>query len=581
MKKILIIEDERLVRENLAELLTFENFQVLEATDGLRGVKLAEKEHPDLILCDVMIPILDGYGVLTQLRQNPKTAIIPFIFMTALADRMNTRKAMELGADDYITKPCSAAELMRSIRVRLEKHSNIQQYYQSNHSRIVSTEEPVNQQVDWDGITNLPNRLAWRDRFNQMLDNLPKNQRDSGLIPIVCLSVDRFNRINDTLGYESAEALLKQVGERLVKAMENQGTVAYLTSGEFAIIGQWVGSDNEVNQQAHLLRNAVAEPLLINGQEMVIMASMGIALYPIHGQDIDGLLKNSQIALNSSRSYGGNRCTLYRDSLQVLSSESLALEADLQKAIARNELQLYYQPKVCLKTGKIVGAEALLRWNRCNNGLVSPGLFIPLAEETGLIETIGEWVVKTACHQIKTWTDLGLLIPVAVNVSAYQFNRANFCQHLMEILNNQGVDPAYLELELTESILVKNEELSIRKLKELKSLGVKVSIDDFGTGYSSLNYLNKFPFDTLKLDRCFVKDVHQNPTTQAIVKAVTMMTKQLNLKVVAEGVETAEELEFIQENLCDEIQGYIFSPPLTAAQFEGLLKSDPELNLPN
>lgn len=235
MKKILIIEDERLVRENLVELLTFENFQVLEATDGLRGVKLAEQEQPDLILCDVMMPILDGYGVLAQLRQNPKTAIIPFIFMTALADRMNTRKAMELGADDYITKPCSAAELMRSITVRLEKYSNMQRYYQNNQSQIVSTESPLNQLLDWDGITNLPNRLALRDRFEQILENLPSY--DSGLIPIVCLSVDRFKRINDILGYESAEALLKAVGERLVKAMDNQGTVAYLTSGEFAIIG--------------------------------------------------------------------------------------------------------------------------------------------------------------------------------------------------------------------------------------------------------------------------------------------------------------------------------------------------------
>ncbi|RAQ38944.1 GGDEF domain-containing response regulator [Arthrospira sp. O9.13F] len=579
MKKILIIEDERLVRENLVELLTFENFQVLEATDGLRGVKLAEQEHPDLILCDVMMPILDGYGVLAQLRQNPKTAIIPFIFMTALADRMNTRKAMELGADDYITKPCSAAELMRSITVRLEKYSNMQRYYQNNQSQIVSTESPLNQLLDWDGITNLPNRLALRDRFEQILENLPSY--DSGLIPIVCLSVDRFKRINDILGYESAEALLKAVGERLVKAMDNQGTVAYLTSGEFAIIGEFTGSENQVHEQAQLLRDAVAEPLLIRGHEIVIMSSMGIALYPLHGQEIDSLLKNSQIALNSSRSYGGNRCTVYRDSLQVISADSLALEADLQKAIARNELQLYYQPKVCLKTGKIVGAEALLRWNRRNNGLVPPALFIPLAEETGLIQALGEWVVKTACNQIKNWANLGLLIPVAINVSADQFNHPDFCHHLREILQSEGVDPAYLELELTESILVKNEELSIRKLKELNSLGLKIAIDDFGTGYSSLNYLNKFRFDTLKLDRCFVKDVDKNPKTQAIVKAVTMMTKQLNLKVVAEGVQTEEELAFIYDNLCDEIQGYIFSPPLTAAQFEGLLKSDPDFNLPN
>ncbi|MEB3883208.1 EAL domain-containing protein [Lyngbya sp. CCY1209] len=576
MKKILVIEDEELVRENLVDLLQIEDFQVLEAADGRLGVKLAQEEQPDLILCDVMMPRLDGYGVLSQLRKNPKTAMIPFIFMTALADRTNARKGMELGADDYITKPCTATELLTAITVRLEKHSAVQNHYQN---QLLSIEEKLNQLIYRDGVTELPNRLALRDRFHQIRDEAELFR--SGLIPIFCLSLDRFNRINDTLGYEFGEKLLKAVGERLQNFIASQGTVAHLNGEEFAVILETMRTEAEVCQQGEIIRNSLSQPFSIDGHEIFLTVSLGIALYPRHGTEIDSLLKNSKTALHESRRQNGNCWTMYQEILDAADSDYIALEADLQHAIERNELQLYYQPKVDLKTGEIVGAEALLRWQRGDRGFVSPAVFIPLAEETGSIEAIGEWVVKTACRQLKSWQAVGISLPVAVNISACQFNQTNFRKQLIDILLQESLDASYLELELTESVLVKNEELSIRKLNSLKALGLGIAIDDFGTGYSSLSYLNQFPFDTLKLDRCFVQNVDQNPKTQAIVRAVTAMAKQLNLRIIAEGVETEAELRFIAENLCDEIQGYLFSRPLPADEFLALVKSGKKLQLPD
>ncbi|MGC9527199.1 MAG: two-component system response regulator [Limnospira sp.] len=576
MKKILVIEDEDLVRENLVDLLEIEEFQVLQAADGQHGIRVAQEERPDLILCDVMMPQIDGYGVLSQLRQNPKTAMIPFIFMTALADRTNTRKGMELGADDYITKPCTATELLTAITVRLEKHSAVQNHYKN---QLLSIEEKLNELIYRDVVTELPNRLALRDRFHQIRGEAELLL--SGLIPILCLSLDRFNRINDTLGYEFGEKVLKAVGKRLQYSIASQGTVAHLNGEEFAVILESVVAETDAHRRAEAIRNSLSQPFSIDGQEIFLTVSIGIALYPRHGTEVDPLLKNSKTAMHESRRQTGNCCTIYQEILDAAASDYITLEADLQHAIERNELELYYQPKVNLNTGGIVGAEALLRWKRGDRGFVSPAVFIPLAEETGLIESIGEWVLKTACHQIKLWQVAGISLPVAVNISACQFNQPNFRKQLIDILLKESLDASYLELELTESVLVKNEELSIRKLNALKALGLKIAIDDFGTGYSSLNYLNQFPFDTLKLDRCFVKNVDQNPKTQAIVQAVTMMTHQLNLRVIAEGVETEAELRFIAENLCDEIQGYIFSRPLPADEFAALVNSGKTLRLPD
>jgi len=399
MKKILVIEDENFIRNNILELLEAEDFEPIGAENGSVGVYLARQHQPHLIICDVMMPDLDGYGVLTALRQDPATAMIPFIFLTALTERTDIRKGMDLGADDYLPKPCTPDELLRAIATRLDKQATITEHY----------------------------TLA----VNQALEQI-----------------------------------------------------------------------------------------------------------------------------------------------NIEMSEQQALEADLHLALERKQLQVYYQPQISTQTGKIVGAEALLRWHHPERGFISPAIFIPLAEKSDLIVSIGEWVLSTACRQTKAWhTDKIGHLQIAVNLSGRQFDQLNLRQRLEPILTDTGLDPKYLKLELTESILVQNADLALRQLNSLKALGVQIAIDDFGTGYSSLRYLQQFPFDILKIDQCFIRQLN-NAKTIAITIAIIQMAHSLHLKVIAEGVETEAELAFLREHNCDEIQGYLFSRPLPVAEFEKLLASD-------
>jgi diguanylate cyclase (GGDEF)-like protein len=573
MKKILIIEDEEMIRINLKELLEVEDFEVWEAENGEEGIKLAQVHQPDLILCDVMMPRLNGYAVLQQLRCDPLTATIPFIFMTALAERSNIRKGMELGADDYISKPCTATELLKAIRVRLEKHSIVKQHYQIQVQKV---QDQLKQLIYIDNITNLPNRLALREQFENVKQTL--NSEKFRLIPIISVNIDRFRRINESWGYDASSCLLKAVGERMIQQLRNRAKVSHLNEEKFVIILEAITDQNTAFKLAEMLLKNLSLPFFIYDKEVFLTFSIGIAFYPRDGDEIDQLLDRSQTAVSQSQQKGGNRYEYYQAFSETKDHDQIALETDLRRALERNELQLYYQPKVDLKTGKIMGAEALIRWFESKRGFVSPAVFIPIAEESGLIEPIGEWVLRTACKQTKSWHKLGLnAMQIAVNLSGRQFNLPHIRQKILEILLAEGLPPTCLELELTESFLVEHEEASIQKLNHLKALGLQIAIDDFGTGYSSLSYLQQFPFDVLKLDRCFIQNLDQNSKNQVIVEAVIKMAHQLNLQVVAEGVETKEELDLLQQYHCDLIQGYLFSRPLPASEFLALVEKGQHL----
>ncbi|MCU0541497.1 MAG: EAL domain-containing response regulator [Oscillatoriaceae cyanobacterium Prado104] len=397
MKKILVIEDEQIIRENILKLLKAEGFDVTGAENGLQGLSSAMSNFFDVILCDVMMPKLDGYGVLAALRSNPVSAAVPFVFLTGKADRAEMRQGMELGADDYLTKPFTKAELVGAVVSRLKKQQAVAEQYNSART-------------DNSKITKKScNRLEW-------------------------------------------------------------------------------------------------------------------------------------------------------------------LKTNLWGALEREEFQVYYQPQVNLKTGQITGAEALLRWRHPEKGQISPAEFIPVAEETGFIVPLGEWVLKTACKQLKVWHNAGLSgLRMAVNLSARQFYQPNLSSRVAGILEEIGLHPSCLELELTESMMVQDAKIASKTLKNLKDLGVFISIDDFGTGYSSLSYLTQYPFDTLKIDRCFVSNIAEGCRNAAIVKAIINMAHSLSLEVVAEGVETEAEKDFISGYDCDTMQGYWFSPPVPAADFEKLL----------
>jgi diguanylate cyclase (GGDEF)-like protein len=575
MKKILVIEDEEFVRENIVELLDAEGFEVIGAEDGRMGLNLAKAMVPDLILCDVMMPELDGYGVLTALRQDSILAAVPFIFLTAKAAKADLRQGMELGADDYLTKPFTRAELLGAIISRLKKQAAVQERY---HTELQQAKEQLEYLIHNDSLTNLPNRLSLRDRFKQVQ---PTDTDTEKLVGVLCLSLDRFNQINDNLGHIVGDLLIKAVAERLTASVGREDTVARLSADQFAIIVATIEHKKEVGNLAQTILEKLSETFALAGQEIFVTASIGIGLYPRDGAELEQLLNHANTAMAKAKQQGGDQYEFYTAAFNIGSSERLALQSSLRHALEREELQVYYQPLVNLKTGRIVGAEALVRWQHPERGLVSPDKFIPVAEETGLIMPIGEWVLHTACKQTKLWQTAGFSsLRVAINLSSRQFSQIDLRKQLVQILMETGLDPKYIELELTESMLVQNTEVAIRRLNALKALGVEIAIDDFGTGYSSLSYLQQFPFDILKIDRCFIRNITENANNTAITKAIIAMAKSLNLKLIAEGVETEAELSFVYQQQCDGMQGFLFSRPVPAQEFEQLLKAGKRLLLP-
>ncbi len=582
MKKILVIEDEDSVRENILELLDAEGFEAISAENGRLGVDLAKAMVPDLILCDVMMPELDGFGVLAALRQEPVMESTPFIFLTAKAAKTDFRQGMELGADDYLTKPFTRAELLGAIAMRLKKQAAVQDRY---HSELQHAKEQLNYLIHHDSLTNLPNRLSLRERFKQVQ---PTDTNDERLVTILSLGLDRFNQINDNLGHTAGDLLLKAVAERIKACVGSQDIVARLNTDQFAIIlvsdrqdaCPTTQHEKEVSNIAQTILKNLSQTFELEARELFITASIGMAVYPRDGKEIEELLNHANTAMIQAKQQGGDQYQLYSATFNIGSSERLALQGSLRYALERNELLVYYQPQVNLQTGQIVGAEALVRWQHPERGLIPPDKFIPIAEETGLIVPIGEWVLQTACKQTQVWQTAGFpSLRIAVNLSSRQFSQIDLRHQLVQILMETGLDSKYIELELTESMLVQNTKVAIEKLNALKSLGVEIAIDDFGTGYSSLSYLQQFPFDILKIDRCFIRNIAENSNNAAIAKAIIEMAKSLNLKLVAEGVETEAELSFVCQHQCDTMQGYLFSRPLPTDEFEQLLTSNKRLPL--
>lgn len=507
------------------------------------------------------MPYLSGYDVLEQLQQNPETERIPFIFLTAQSETRQLRQGMTSGADDYLTKPIQAAELLKAVEVRLSKRARVTQYYA----------EQIHQLREKDSLTGLPNQSKMTEAFESIIASLPPNQDSEASPPTALFSIglDRFQLLNEYLGHGAVNLLLKQVAERLQQVLGTYGMVASLNTSEFCAILRPVEHKHAIINIAQELLTAFEAPFTLeNKQNVFISLSVGIALYLRDGQALPEILGNAHTAMVKVQKQGGNQYSFYSVAMNVGRFNAVSLEADLRQAIENNELEIFYQPKVNLQTGKVVGAEALLRWFHPTRGLVSPSQFIPLAEETGLIIPIGEYVLEESCSQLRRWQVAGLQnFYMSINLSAKQFTQLNLHYRLSQIIINNHLQPQDIQLELTESTLVSNGDASMRRLKALRSLGLKIALDDFGTGYSSLSYLQQFSFDTLKIDCSFVHKIHENPVNAAIITAIIEMAHKLNLKVVAEGVEEQAELEFLTKFNCDEVQGFLFSRPIKAEEF--------------
>jgi diguanylate cyclase (GGDEF)-like protein len=438
----------------------------------------------------------------------------------------------------------------------------------------------------YDTLTGLPNRQLFVREVGRAIRAA---KRSGHMMALLYLDLDRFKRINDNLGHSVGDALLQNVARRLELSVRpsdvvalpgaqgdhNQARVARLGGDEFVVLLTGLTEEAQSTSVANRIQQALAEPFDCRGHRFVVTPSIGIALYPKDATDIEDLLVKADMAMYQAKDQGRNGHAFYGESMAVRSLGRLELENDLRRAFEAGEFQIYYQPKLDLASGAIIGVEALLRWHHASRGWIAPDMFIPVAEETGLILALGDWVIREACKQLQAWANDGLgHLTIAVNVSVQQFAREDFVDSVLRALWQYGIKPQQLELEITESLLMRNVDDTTENMKRFSAAGLRLSIDDFGTGYSSLGYLRQFPVDALKIDRSFVKDLHTSGDDAAICAAIIAMARELKMKVVAEGVENVEQLEFLRKHRCDQVQGYLISAPIPVSDLQKLLRRE-------
>ena len=583
---ILIVEDELIIARNTAKKLQRLGYAVSKiVSSGQAAIDYVKSTKPDLILMDIAIKgNIDGIETASRIKS---IADIPVIFLTAYANEQTLERASQVGCYAYLIKPFRDQELHANIKMILSKHqeqSSIQKSLQDTVNEYSSQFDDIYK----NNLTNLPNKLFLRDLFDYLVSLINGDNSDISsveddsqkpelkLIAVFNICLDRFQKVSGFLSKEQQDSLVKEIAKRItnyVNDLEFQGITVFLKEDHFVVM---VPLDKQLtaSNYGQEILNLLREPFLINNRELFLSTNIGISFYPSDGKNIEELLRQGEKAIEYARSQGGNRSQLFTYAFNIKPSraaESLTMEAELHHALEREEFELYYQPKVNLKTNKIVGAEALIRWNHPVMGRIGAGKFIPIAEEGGLIRPIGEWIIDRACRQTKAWHNLGLnFLNIGINLSGSQFRQSDLFHQITQALFNSSLEPRYLELELTEKVLVENIKTNIQRLNLLKKLEVKIVLDDFGTGYSSLGYLQQFPFDILKIDSCFIHNIDKDPVNAVITKTIINMAHELGLKVVAEGVETEEELNFLKNCQCDEIQGFIFSRPLNAREFQKL-----------
>lgn len=568
MTSILIVEDDPAIRQNLQRLLRLEGFSTEVAENGLEALEKLADQLPDLVLSDVSMPGMDGQQLLSELRSQPRTADLPFILLTAMADRASIRQGMNTGADDYITKPFQREEVLEAIRARLERASRQQ-------TVKAGLEDEARRLRHLDAVTGLPNRASLLERLPHALAAMEQAQSRLALIVI---GLEGFSRINDSLGRAAGDLALQTVAARLQAEIDSAivasrfDGVARLDGAEFAVTLAEVSDASHVSRLVESMLSSIQQSIPLQGQDTYLSAHAGISLYPNDAEQADHLLEHAETALNEAKRNTGMAYAYYAIQMNALANERLRLHNDLHRAVERNELEVHYQPQVAVESGRIIGFEALIRWRHPELGMVSPVKFIPIAEENGQIIAIGAWVLETACRQMQAWLQRGASVArMAVNLSARQFLASDLCEMVEQTLVRTGLPPAALELEITEGTAMYGAERTIATLSRLRGLGIKLALDDFGTGYSSLAYLKRFPLDVLKVDQSFVRNITTDPGDAAITTAVVSLARSFGLSVIAEGVETEEHLEFIRGLGCEDYQGYYFSKPLPAAEIEALL----------
>lgn len=688
---VLVVDDDDALRLLVTTALSQFEFRVLEAADGGSALDVFNRERPDIVLLDVVMPGMNGFDVCSAIRAHNAGEHVPILMMTGLDDVESIDRAYNAGGTDFITKPVNYAVLphrvrymlraaqvagrLRESQARLDRaqrmarigywewnlqsqtvlcselveqwfgvHSGsriegkptlLEQVHEDDRERLddalqrgftdrtpvrldyrvrhdgdilhlsqdarfaeaedtgelcytgivqdisqrVEAEQAVHELRHFDEVTGLLNRFAMKQRVDQAINAA---QRDTSSFAVLTLGIDNFSRVNDNLGHAAGDEVLREVGVRLVDCVresdagdgrKTQGfdysdAVARLGGDEFMVLLRHISATDDASAVAQRIRSALSEPMHPQGAEIVVSASIGISTFPDNGESVDELIEHAGAALNAAKRDGRDRDQIYTATLDARTYKRFTMESNLRKALEEEQFELHYQPKIDALSGAVHGAEALIRWRHPDLGMIAPDEFIPVAEESGLIVPIGEWVIGAACRQLAAWSETALAdLVIAVNLSAAQFGKQGLAQLLIAGVEQCGIAPARLELELTESVIMSELDATVALLKQLKAAGFPLWIDDFGTGYSSMSYLQALPIDGLKIDQSFIRNMHTNPADAAIARAVCLLAQGLELDIVAEGVERQEHAASLREFGCQYLQGFYFSAALPPAEF--------------
>ncbi len=548
--KLLIVDDDRTIRLALKNIFDSSQFETSEATSGNEAVDICRRHIPDIILMDAIMPDSDGFSACKSIRELPNCADIPILIITSLDDDEAIAEAFSCGATDYITKPLHFTVLKERVS-RLVKANN--------------AGKKVKEMAYIDSLTGLPNRARLMQELRVILD---RSNLDNKRTAVLFLDLDNFKHINDTLGHNVGDLLLKVVGDRLRSAVRETDFIARLGGDEFTVVLEGVENTEILAHIAQTICDSLDRPFVFLKKKMFVTASVGISIYPDDASDIGTLLKHADLAMFEAKK-NKNQFIFYRSGMEDKMSRRLEIEQELRHAIETDQLVLHFQPQYNVKTQKIIGAEALVRWTHPRRGLLMPDEFIPVAEESGLISDLTKWVITEAIKQINTWSNIGQAIKLSVNLSGKDLETSGWLVELLtDLVVQHKIDTSLIELEITEGILMADPELGRRELLKLKKMGFTLAIDDFGTGYSSLNYLKNLPVDILKIDRLFIKDIEQNNDDRAIVKGIIALADSLQMETIAEGVETVAQQDIVSELGCNIIQGYLISKPIPLEEFE-------------
>lgn len=595
---ILIVDDTPENLRLLSNMLSRRGFRVRKAISGSMALTAVQTLPPDLILLDIMMPEMDGYEVCQRLKAHPKTREIPVIFLSALNDAFDKVKAFGAGGADYIGKPFQLEEVVARVRNQLnlkaaereirtlnteleqrvsrrtrQLQQRTRQLEAANRQLLdeIRERERVQKRLKYlafhDRLTDLPNRAQLEAKLVVALEE----QEQPRQLAVLFVDCDRFKVVNDSLGHAIGDELLQAIAQRLRSVLPSEILLARWGGDEFVVLLEVPHEDSSlVIRVAQQILDRLSDPYQLSRHEVFISTSIGIA-FSEEDSSPEGVLRNADAAMYRAKALGGKRYHVFDPMLHEEAMQRLALENDLRYACDRQEFELYYQPIIHLKTGRLFAFEALIRWRHPQRGMISPGVFIPTIEETGLIDDVGEWVLQEACRQLRKWQQCWQLpLLMSVNLSVRQFAKADFLQRLDRAIACADIDSKFLKLEITETALMQNSEATLAILQRLKTRGIHISIDDFGTGYSSLSYLHRFPVDTLKIDRSFVMGMDESQDGLGLIPAILNLARATHVQTIAEGVETPQQRDLLRNLGCEFAQGYLFSRPLPPAELENL-----------